>query len=202
MTCPGEEAGFRPAGVCGFPVDAALDAAAAPIYWRPEIAPAVVVRLAPAPPDSPYAFSLVGFDAEHRTAEDGLHMRLALGPQLLLPAGVDLTAPMAVVLSLDDRFAVRSAAARRFFVTLNNGAPPMQRLSAVRRLRLKRMLRALDGRESGASYRDIAEHILGVRIADSAGWRVSSARDVAMRLCRAGGRLAQSGYLALLRRHP
>jgi hypothetical protein len=183
-------------------VDAALDATDAPVFWRPEIAPAVVVPLVPAPPDSPYALSLAGFEGELRTAEEGVFLRLALGPQLILPVGADLTAPMAAVLPLDEHFAVRGAAAIRLYATLRSGIPPSNRLSAERRRRLKCMLRALDGREDGASYRDIAEHILGVRIADSATWRRSSARDVAVRLCRIGARLVRDGYLALLRRRP
>jgi hypothetical protein len=156
--------------------------------------------LEPAPPESQHALSLEGFEAERRTAEDGLFLRLALGPQLILPAGADLTAPMAAILPLDEHFAVRSAAAIRLYATLKSGAPPSTRLSAERRRRFKRMLRALDGREDGASYRDIAEQVLGARIADSATWRRSSARDVAIRLCRIGARLVRGGYLALLRR--
>jgi hypothetical protein len=183
-------------------VDATLDAAEAPVFWCPEIAPAVVVRLAPAPPDGPHAFSLLGFEAERRSAEDGLFVRLKVGPQLILPVGIDLATPMAAVLSLDEHFAVRAAAAIRLYATLKSVAPPSTRLSVERRRRLKRMLRTLDGREDGASYRDIAEHILGVRIADSATWRRSSARDVAIRLCHIAARLVRGDYLALLRRRP
>ncbi len=191
---------MRPVGACGFPVDAALDASEAPVFWRPEIAPAVVVRLAPAPPEGLRGLSLAGVKLDQRTAEDGLFLRLALGPQLVLPAGADLTTPMAAVLTMDEHFSVRSAAAFRLYATLKSGAQPSNRLSTERRRRLRRMLRALDGREGGASYRDIAEHVLGERIADSATWRRSSARDVAIRLCRVGERLVRGGYLALLRR--
>lgn len=193
---------MRPAGGCGFAVDPALDAVQAPVFWRPEIAPAVVVRLAPAPSDSPLAMSLAGFDAERRSAEDGLHLRLAVGPQILLPADADPASPMAAVLPLDDRFLLRSAAAQRLYRTLRSGSPPADRLSVTSRARLRRILRAIDARAAGAHYREVAEHILGVRVTDSATWRASSARDVAIRLCRAGARLVRGGYLALLRRRP
>jgi hypothetical protein len=61
------------------------------------------------------------------------------------------------------------------------------------------MLRALDGRATAASYREIARDVLGAMV-DPSSWRTSSARDVAIRLCRAGRRLAEGGYLMLLRR--
>ena len=201
-TRPDWEAGLRPAGGCGFAVDPALDAAQAPVFWRSEIAPAVVVRLAPALPDSPLAMSLAGFDAEQRSADDGLHLRLAVGLQILLPADADLAAPMAAVLPLDAGFLLRSAAAQRLYRTLRSGSPPANLLSPTRRARLRRILRAIDARAAGAHYREVAEHILGVRVVDSAIWRASPARDVAIRLCRAGARLVRGGYLALLRRHP
>lgn len=170
------------------------------MFWRPEIAPAVVVRLAPAPSDSDHALSLAGYDIIERPAEEGLHVRMALGPQLLLPNGADPAQPLAAVVPLDDRLSVRSAAVKRLYDTLRSGAQPTYRLTAAGRLRFKRILRALDARAVGASYRDIAEHILGAREADSAAWRMSSARDVAIRLCRTGARLVRGGYLALLRR--
>jgi len=193
---------LRPGGACGFPADPALDPGEAPVFWRPEIAPAVVVRLAPAPADSPQAVSLIGVAAEQREAEEGLHLRLAHGPQVFLPAGVDRAAPMAAVLPLDERFSVRLAAAARLYRNLMSGALSPDRLRAQRRLRFKRMLRALDGRGTGASYRDIAVHILGTDVADTAAWRTSSSRDVAIRLCRGGARLMRGGYLMLLRRRP
>ena len=193
---------MRPIGACGFPADPALAAAEAPVFWRPEIAPAVVVRLAPAPADSPHALRLIGLAAEQRAAEEGLHLRLALGPQLFLPAGADPAAPMAAVLPLDEDFAVRLAVAARLYAILKSGIRPAVRLPAHRRLRFKRMLRALDGRGVGASYRDIAQHILSADVTDSSGWRTAPARDVAIRLCRAATRLMRGGYLALLRRRP
>jgi hypothetical protein len=191
---------LRPIGACGFPADPDFAASEAPVFWRPEIAPAVVVRLAPAPAASPETLRLIGLVAEHRTAEEGLHLRLASGLQLFLPAGADPAAPMAAVLPLDEDFAVRLAAAARLHASLKSGARAAVRPPAQRRLRFKRMLRALDGRGAAASYRDIAQHILSADVTDSSAWRTAPARDVAIRLCRAATRLMRGGYLALLRR--
>jgi hypothetical protein len=181
-------------------VDPALAATEAPVFWRPEVASAVVVRLAPAPADSPNALRLIGLAAERRAAPEGLHLRLFLGPQLFLPAGADPAAPMAAVLPLDEDFAVHLAAAARLHAGLKSGARSADRPPANRRLRFKRMLRALDGRGAGASYRDIAVQILGADVTDSSAWRTAPARDVAIRLCRAATRLMRGGYLTLLRR--
>ena len=196
---PVREAGLRPDGACGFPVNAALDAATAPVFWRPEIAPAVVIYLGLAPQNSPRAFTLAQFAAERRLAEDGLYLRWIMGLQLFLPAGADHTASMGVML-FDEDFPVRHATAEALYLALKTGVRPNARLSAQRRRRLKRMLRALDGRAADASYRDIAEHVLGADVADSETWRTSSARDVAIRLCRVATRLMRGGYLALLRK--
>lgn len=193
---------MRPIGACGFPADPAFAASEAPVFWRPEIAPAVVVRLAPAKAASPNSLRLIGLVAERRAAKEGLHLLLALGPQLFLPAGADPAAPMAAVLPLDEDFAVRLAAAARLHASLKSGVGPAVRLLAHRRLRLKRMLRALDGRAADGSYRDIAQHILGADVTDSSAWRTAPARDVAIRLCRAATRLMRGGYLTLLRRRP
>jgi hypothetical protein len=62
------------------------------------------------------------------------------------------------------------------------------------------MLRALDGRAAEASYREVADVVLGERFEDSMSWRTSSARDVAIRLCRGAAKLMREGYLTLLRR--
>jgi hypothetical protein len=60
------------------------------------------------------------------------------------------------------------------------------------------MLRALDGQAQAASYRDVAAGLLGARPEGSQAWRVSNARDVAIRLCRAARRLAGGGYARFL----
>ncbi|MGH7025573.1 MAG: DUF2285 domain-containing protein [Caulobacteraceae bacterium] len=191
---------MRPAGACGFPADPRLAARVAPVYWRPEIAPAVVVRLAPAGPDAGRSLSLTDLDGRWRSADDGLHLKLAGGPQLLIEPGAGPDQALAAILPLDEHFAVRLAAVKALHEALKGGAAGAGRLTRQGRRRLKNMLRAIDGRGAGASYRDIAEHLLSVRVVDSATWRSSAARDVAIRLCRGGARLIRGGYLALLRK--
>jgi len=197
---PGREAGFRPDGGCGFPIDPAKEAREAEVFWRPEIAPAVVVQLMPAATGAAASLQLVGLATAARAADDGVHLRLPGGLQIQLMAGAEAAVALAAILPLDDDFAARVAAADALYRLLTSGTHPSDTLSPQRRRRLKRMLRALDGQQSGANYRDIAQHVLGETIADSAAWRTSAVRDVAIRLCRGAIRLARSGYLALLRK--
>lgn len=201
-TRPGREAGFRPDGGCGFPADPALDAQEAGSFWRPEIAPAAVVALEPARVGGASGLRLTGFVANARRAEEGVYLLLQGGLQVFLGAGADLTGPLAVILSLDEAFAARVAAAEALHRLLTSASPPADPLSFQRRRRIKRMLRALDGRAVGASYRDVSAYVLGETFTDSSAWRTSAARDVAIRLCRGAVRLVRGGYLALLRKKP
>jgi hypothetical protein len=198
--CPGREAGYRPDGACGFPVDPAQDALEADVFWRPEIAPAAVVLLGPRASSSsdPVRFEVAPASVRH--AEEGVHVRLAGGPQLLLLDDARMDAPMSVVIPFDGAFAVRVAAAQALWERVGEGRDPPDILTGQRRWRLRRMLRAVDARDLGASYRDVADRVLGEPFADSMSWRTSSARDVAIRLCRSAGKLVRDGYLALLRR--
>lgn len=197
---PGREAGFRPDGGCGFPLDPAADAAQAAYFWRPEVAPAVVIQLAPAPPPAARTLNLADLAAHARTADDGTHVVLRNGLQLLLLSGASFADPLSAVLPFDADLPARLAATEALYALVTRGRTPPDALSEQRRTRLKKMLRALDGRVSAASYRHVAQQLVGDVDPDSSAWRTSSVRDVTIRLCRSGGRLMRGGYLALLRK--
>lgn len=143
---------------------------------------------------------LANLEGEPQSTEEGVYLRIKNGPQLLLIPGAEITGRLSAVLPLDDHFPIRLAAAETLYQLLTSGRPERDPLSAQRRQRLKRMLRALDGRAMGASYRDIAEHVLGETIANSSAWRTSPLREVAIRLGRGAVELMRGGYLALLRK--
>lgn len=143
---------------------------------------------------------LSGFTAEARSAEEGVHLLLRGGLQVLLSPGIDTTGPLAAILPLDGDFPARLAAADALHRLLTSASSPSDPLSFQRRRRLKRMLRALDGRAAGATYREVTGHVLGEAFTDSSAWRTSAVRDVAIRLCRGAVRLVRGGYLALLRK--
>lgn len=191
---------MRPAGACGFPIDPRLDALEAQPFWRAEIAPAVVVQLAPAPAATSRFAVRSEIVAAPRIAEEGAYLLLRSGLQVLLLPGASPDDPLAVVVPLDADFPVRAAAANILFQSISGGSAAPDPLTPQRRERLARMLRALDARVVGASYREVATHILGAPPADSLQWRTSTLRDVAIRLSRGAVSLMRGGYRAFLRR--
>jgi hypothetical protein len=100
---------------------------------------------------------------------------------------------------LDDRLAARLTGLDALARLLRRGAPAPDPLSSLGRRRAIQMLRALDGLAQGATYRGVAAALFG-RAGEGEAWRVSSVRDVAIRLCRAARRLAGGGYRGLLTR--
>jgi hypothetical protein len=122
----------------------------------------------------------------------------------VLIGGANAVAPAAVVIPLDADFAARADASLRLW-RVTTGRPrgrPSDRLTSQQRHRLGLALRALDGRLAGETYRTIAQILFGrTRIPAGAGWKTHELRDRTIRLARAGLKLMQGGYLALLR-HP
>jgi hypothetical protein len=115
----------------------------------------------------------------------------------------------AVTLPLDALFPLRIEAALRFWHVLS-GKPDNKRahgLPPQTRARHILILRSLDGRTDGASYRKIAETLLGFR-GDKADWDSDPRKNVVRRLVADGLRYMRGGYRDLLHypiqlpRHP
>lgn len=62
------------------------------------------------------------------------------------------------------------------------------------------MLRAVDARETGATYRAIAQFLFPQYENDAASWVGSAIRETTIRLARDGMKLVRGGYRSLLRR--
>lgn len=138
-----------------------------------------------------------------REAQDGLHLLWGKGRDafhVLFQAPGSGAAPVAQ-LALDAAAVDRIEALARFWRARTQPAtPPDPRLTPGRRRRLGQMLRAVDARHDGASYRDIAETLFGAsRVADEP-WKTSPLRDATIRLARDGFAFADGGYRRLLRR--
>jgi hypothetical protein len=106
----------------------------------------------------------------------------------------------AVVLPFDRLFEIRAKFAIRLWRSLSNLAPGPNpaALSGQRRNRLIAALRALDGRKEGASYRDLAGVLFGVRERSASGWKTHSMRDRVIRAVKLGTDLMQGGYRQML----
>lgn len=104
-----------------------------------------------------------------------------------------------VILPLDLLTELRVGAVLRFWRALT-GRPPgddPHDLPAQTRNRHILMLRALDGRSDGASYREIAETLLGFRGGKS-DWETDPRKNRARRLVADGKRYMHGGYRDLL----
>jgi hypothetical protein len=198
----------RGAGGCLFAT--APDDLSDPVVWRPELT-AVTIILDSAPggfetavPVDPRALGallsdLAGIDGRHVIVAD------AAGEHRLWLRDPMPGRPLAAVIPLDKDFFTRIASLLRFHRRLlGRAAGPLPRgwpLTAYRLARLELMLRALDLRHSGATYRQIAAE-LGHEDAtklSASDWKMSASRSFVVRLVRDGIAMMNGDYRKLLR---
>lgn len=191
---------FRPSGAFDFAVDPSLPAAEAEVFWRADAAPGVVLLLTSSPFGAHTLGEILGQAAAWRAAPDGLYLRFEGGLQAQVLSPAEDNDLLAALLPLGPETAIRAALAHRFASQLEKGFSAASVYEPHVRRRWRRMLRALDGRAEGASYRQIAAHILDARFTRTADWLTAPARDVAIRLTRSAVRLMKGGYRRFLRR--
>ena len=106
----------------------------------------------------------------------------------------------AVLLPLDQFFEIRATAAIRLWrgLTGRNPGPNPAALSKARRDRLVLTLRALDGWQERASYREIAAVLFSFDDVSERGWKSHDLRDRTIRLVRYGLAMTRGGYRRLL----
>ena len=188
---------LQPIGGCDFPVDPELNALGAPVFWLPSAAPAVVHLIASLPDIGLTGTILSDSITDRRTGANGLSwMRLENGVNLV--GGQVGDQPVGLLLPLDDAWPVRLAAADRLYRQLieRDADPP---ITPHRRERLKRALRTIDGRQSGASYRIIATAFFGADRVAAEPWKTSSLKAQVARLASHGRMMIDRGYRELLR---
>ncbi|WP_370198122.1 DUF2285 domain-containing protein [Roseibium sp.] len=179
-----------------------------PIHWEPTVDKSKVILKTTETwlrPDEP---GLLNFQTLRsgitRQGPDGLHVILGQGPKtvhLFLQGSHLPQSRLSVVTPLDHGARARHRATGRLLDFLEGremGAD--SRLTPQKRLRFKSMLRAVDGRSNGTSYREIAESLFGARRVASEPWKTSPLRDTTIRLVRDGLTMVAGGYLDLLRR--
>jgi hypothetical protein len=181
-----------------FAANPALPADQADVFWRPEVAPGLVVALEPARDLVGGAAGLTLPDGAARLADEGLHVRLAAGLQLLLRGQSAAAGPLVVMLAFDADFGLRVRAVETLRRAATGGAAPRSRLTTAQRTRLARCLVALDGSLRRESYRDIARSLFGANAVEDEAWKTASIRGVTIRLVQAGRALMDGGYLSLL----
>lgn len=194
----------------GYPFATAPDDLSEPVAWRPELtAVALILDSAPdgfkaAAPVDPRALGALLAD---QAGIDGRHVIVAdaAGEHRLWLRDPQPGRPLAAVIPLDKDFITRIASLLRFHRRLlGRASGPLPRgwpLTAYRLARLDLMLRALDLRDEGATYREIAT-ALGrddaARLSAS-DWKMSASRSFVVRLVRDGIAMMNGDYRKLLR---
>lgn len=110
---------------------------------------------------------------------------------------------MAALVPLDETVLLRLAGLLRFKRRLDGhpaeALPRAWRITARLRQRLLGMIRALDGRLEGASYREIAQALYGADVVARDLWKTSSLRGQTIRLVADAVATMNGGYRKLLR---
>lgn len=138
----------------------------------------------------------------HRMTPGECHAvhRGAEATQLVLPPDLRSDSSIAALIPLDADTPSRIEALSRLWRSWQGlSVPSDTRLTAQRRRRLRLMLRAADGRENAASYREIAQGLYGVSRVASEPWKTSPLRDTVIGLVEGAGALIAGGYLQFLR---
>ena len=197
MPRQGPAAAAPQSGGCDFAVDPELEAPDAAVFWLPADAPAVVSLIATLPKLGLAGLTLAALAVADQQGEPGLAwLRLESGV-VLVAEYIDDDVPLGVLLPLDAHWPVRLAAADRLHNALA-GLPVEPGITPQRRERLKRALRATDGRRDGASYRGVGEMFFGAaRVADEP-WKTSPLKAQIVRLARYGRMMIDRGYRRLL----
>ena len=188
---------LRPTGGYDFLADPKLNALDAPIYWLPSAAPAVVQLIAVLPDIGLTASIPPESIADRKIDAEGLSwVRLKEGVNLVGDQVGDR--PVGLLLPLDGDWSARLATADRLYHQIidRDADPPITR---QRRDRLKRALRTIDGRQSGASYRAVATAFFGADRVAAEPWKTSSLKAQVARLASYGRMMIDEGYRNLLR---
>lgn len=178
-------------GGCDVPAKPSLPATRQPVHWSPRINPAVTVLTEL--PDH-----LLSTGTAYHAAPADIPDHVA-PPHLLLP-GVEPGASIAALIPFDDDLPSRIEALNRLWhAQRGKPVPPDTRMTRQQRGRLRLMLQACDGRNWGASYRDIAEALFGIERVAADPWKTSPLRDRVIGLVEGGTGLIAGGYLRLFR---
>lgn len=190
-----------PNGGCDFVADPRNSALIQPIFWTPQVDPAAIILTTGPAPDGP-PFTAEDVHAHVILQYDEALVRLEMRRESF---DVALTAlsnrqALAALLILDDLLPDRLTALARFWAAIKNRrAPADPRVTPQRQRRARLMLRVVDARVAGASYRQIAAQLFPNLKHDSATWVENPVRETTVRLARDGLAFVRGGYRKILR---
>ena len=140
-----------------------------------------------------------------RTSDEGLYIHFVIDTEHFVAICLDGRAPdgpVAAVTLIDQFMQDRVDAIVRFRdAVLHHRTSPDTRLTPQRRQRLIESLRAIDARQAGATYQEIAEAVFGAAPVNAITWKSTPLRDTVMRRTASGLDLVAGGYRRLLLGH-
>lgn len=172
-----------------------------PIFWTPEKNPtAVALKHGPEPLGG---FRITTADLRPHivlNAEDMVRIDLRGERFDLEIDGGDPAGSYAAMVILDEHTPDRLTTIGRFWLAMKTRrVSPDHRLTPQKRERARLMLRAVDARQAGATYRAVAKYLFPQHETEPATWVGSAIRETTIRLARDGLKLVEGGYLTLLR---
>jgi len=182
-----------------FAANPQLPADQASVFWLPEVAPGVVLRLEPRRFDGASEAPRGLPKGQFVRAEDGLHLRTDWGLQVLVHGDDQPGGQLIVALAYDEHLRLRVRAVDALERLTAGRPPPKSHLTDAQFRRLTRCLTALDADLANETYRDIAARIYGASAVARESWKTSTVRASTIRLVQAGRALMNGGYLKLLR---
>ena len=149
------------------------------------------------------SFKVVPADA--RTSDEGRYIHVVIDTEHFVAICLDGRAPdgpVSAVTLVDQFMQDRVDAVIRFRdAALHHRTSPDTRLTPQRRQRLIESLRAIDARQAGATYQEIAETVFGAAPVNAITWKSAPLRDTVMRRTASGLDLVAGGYRRLLLGH-
>ena len=192
---------MQPNGGCDFVADPSHSALIQPIFWTPQVDPAAIILTTGPAPDGP-PFTAEDVHAHVILQYDEALVRLEMRRESFDVALTALSSrqALAALLILDDLLPDRLTALARFWAAIKNRrAPADPRVTPQRQRRARLMLRVVDARVAGASYRQIAAQLVPNLNHDSATWVENPVRETTVRLARDGLAFVRGGYRKILR---
>lgn len=190
-----------PNGGCDFVADPRNSALIQPIFWTPQVDPAAIILTTGPAPDGP-PFTAEDVHAHVILQYDEALVRLEMRRESFDVALTALSSrqALAALLILDDLLPDRLTALARFWAAIKNRrAPADPRVTPQRQRRARLMLRVVDARVAGATYRQIAAQLFPNLKHDSATWVENPVRETTVRLARDGLAFVRGGYRKILR---
>lgn len=190
-----------PNGGCDFVADPRNSALIQPIFWTPQVDPAAIILTTGPETDGP-PFTAEDVHAHVILQYDEALVRLEMRRESFDVALTALSSrqALAALLIIDDLLPDRLTALARFWAAIKNRrAPADPRVTPQRQRRARLMLRVVDARVAGATYRQIAAQLFPNLKSDSETWVENPVRETTVRLARDGLAFVGGGYRRILR---